>query len=149
MQTSHHIELSPPSDRFQDEVGRLLSHYRSSKRTPVSMVSRHWYPLVDVFEADDAIYVIADLAGVKEDEVELVAEGTQVMLTGERGQCGPGRRRRYHQKEIPAGPFERQIDLPPHADIGKAVASYNNGILEIRIPLTDREVPHNVTIRVR
>ncbi len=90
-----------------------------------------------------------DIAGVKEDEVELVAEGTQVMLTGERGQCGPGRRRRYHQKEIPAGPFERQIDLPPHADIGKAVASYNNGILEIRIPLTDREVPHNVTIRVR
>lgn len=125
--------------RLAGDMTRLLDHYRAGKRLPASMMDRHWHPAIDVFEQPDGFHIIAALAGMAEDAVDVVVDGQQIVIRGTRPQFGQGQSRIYHQMEIAAGPFERVIQLPAAADLDGAQASYANGYLEIVVPFRARQ----------
>jgi len=92
---------------------------------------------LDVLENKQEIRIIAPLAGVETDEVEIVISGDVLTIKGERmldpevtGLKGVD----TYVQECYWGPFSRSIILPLHADTSQINASEKNHILYISIP---------------
>jgi HSP20 family protein len=95
-----------------------------------------WIPHVDIYEVPCAILVVAELPGVKRDDIEVGVVGDRLRISGIRPKMIPGNTQRVLQMEIPYGPFARELRLPHSADIGHIEASYEEGCLWVRIPRT-------------
>ena len=118
---------------------------------PFSRSLRRGYrPQVDVFRTDDpaALTVQVELPGVDPGSVELMASSRALLIVGERRR--PKDSGHYQQMELDYGPFQRQITLAEDIDPEGASATYERGILTVRLPVAPRPAPReNVTIVVR
>lgn len=106
-----------------------------------------WFPAADVYETASAIIVHMDISGMDPRTLSVVAEGTRVTVSGERGYETQGRMACIHQLEIERGFFERSISLPKTVDVSRAVSESRNGVLLITLPL--RRNPGKIKIKVR
>ena len=105
-------------------------------------------PSVDVYETDDEVVVMAEIAGISEEEVEIVVDGKVLVLSGER-KPGIGRQGRlYSQMEICHGPFRRELLLPAEVNPDEARAGYAQGMLEIVLPKVARRINRQVKFLV-
>jgi HSP20 family protein len=97
---------------------------------------RGFSPSVDVFYADNPprAVVKADLAGVDISNVALEIRGRQLLIAGER-RPAEAAGRLYQQIEIEHGPFRRLVELGAEVVADEARASYEDGMLEVEIPL--------------
>jgi HSP20 family protein len=118
---------------------------------PFSRTLRRGYrPQVDVYRSEDppTLTVQIELPGVDPDDVQLVAAPKALLIAGERRRpkdCG-----HYQQLEIDYGPFQRQITLAEDVDPEEATATYERGILTVRLPIAPRPTPRErVLIAVR
>lgn len=106
-------------------------------------------PSIDVYETDDEVVVMVEIAGISGEEVSVEIDGRTLTVSGERRPRGNLPRRLYSQMEICHGPFERIVILP--ADVGpdEAQAKYEDGMLEILLPKVGRKLKHKVRIVAR
>jgi HSP20 family protein len=118
---------------------------------PFSRTLRRGYrPQVDVYRSENppTLTVQIELPGVDPDDVQLVASPQALLITGERRRpkdCG-----HYQQLEIDYGPFQRQITLSEDVDPEDASATYERGIMTVRLPIAPRPAPReSVSIVVR
>jgi len=118
---------------------------------PFSRSLRRGYrPQVDVYRSEDppTLTVQIELPGVDPGDVRLVASPQALLIAGERRRpkdCG-----HYQQLEIDYGPFQRQITLADDIDPEGASATYERGILTVRLPIAPRPAPRDsVSIVVR
>lgn len=95
-----------------------------------------WRPETDLYETADAYHVVLDLAGVDPTRLLVESEGEILTVRGARLE-GSRAGRRYHAMEIPAGPFERRVRIARPVDTAAITATYQHGILEIRLPKAD------------
>jgi HSP20 family protein len=111
---------------------------------------RGYRPQVDVFRNEDppTLTVQIELPGVDPADVQLIASPQALLLAGVRRRpkdCG-----HYQQMEIDYGPFQRQVTLAENIDPEDAVATYERGILTVRLPIVPRPAPReSVSIVVR
>ena len=106
---------------------------------PFSRSLRRGYrPEVDVYRSDDppALIVQIELPGIEPKDVQLVASPEALLIAGERRRPRDGGH--YQQMEIDYGPFQRQITLAENVDPEQATATYERGILTVRLPLAPR-----------
>jgi HSP20 family protein len=142
-----------PSDDWQHEMERYLAHFNRAGKRPTIHFTQHtqympvWTPAVDMYETDDAIVALFDLAGVEADETEVHAEAHTLTVRGVRRERHaprePNEDRSYHALEIPYGRFERTLRLPPGTDTARASATYHEGLLEVTLP---KKVPRQVPV---
>jgi HSP20 family protein len=101
---------------------------------------RGFSPSVDVYCADDPprVVVKADLAGVDIQDVALEIRGRQLLIAGER-RPAEAAGCVYQQIEIEHGPFRRIVDLGADVVADAARAAYEDGILEVEVPLAQRD----------
>ena len=118
---------------------------------PFSRSLRRGYrPQVDVYRSDDppTLTVQVELPGVDPEDVQLIASPQALLIAGERRRpkdCG-----HYQQLEIDYGPFQRSITLAEDIDPEAATATYERGILTVRLPVAPRPAPReSVSISVR
>jgi HSP20 family protein len=104
-------------------------------------------PSVDVYYVDDPprAVVKADLAGIDIQDVALEIRGRQLLIAGER-RPAEASGRLYQQVEIEHGPFRRVVELGADVVADEARASYEDGMLEVEIPLAR---PDQTVRRVR
>lgn len=103
-----------------------------------------WTPAVNIQETDDAFVVYAAIPGVDKNDVDLEVKENTLILTGK---CKPvGGDEGWIRQELPAGQFYRAFGLSAEVDPGKVKASYNSGILEIRLPKAEKSKPRKVQI---
>ena len=102
-------------------------------------------PPVDVYYVDDPprAVVKADLAGIHLQDIALEIRGRQLLIAGER-RPAEAAGRLYQQIEIEHGPFRRVVELGAEVAADQARASYEDGVLEVQIPLA----PPNAVRRV-
>ena len=93
-------------------------------------------PAVDVYYVDNPprAVVKADLAGMDIGDVALEIRGRQLLIAGER-RPAEAAGRLYQQIEIEHGPFRRLVELGGEVVADEAKASYEDGMLEVEIPL--------------
>jgi HSP20 family protein len=101
---------------------------------------------LDVFQTADAIVVKAAIAGINPDELEIVMENDILTIRGERRNDDEKAAIDYLYQECYWGKFSRSIIIPTDVDSQNIVASINNGILRIIMPMI--ETDHSVKITV-
>lgn len=133
---------------IQREVGRLMDDVASRKPPMVHFSPKTWQPAIDVYETDGDVVVLVELAGIKEDEIEVTVHNNIVIVKGERRDIKQGIKRTYSRMEILWGPFERHIALPANVDVDQIKAFFEAGFLEVVLPKLGKEKPRRVSITV-
>jgi HSP20 family protein len=129
---------------LQREINQLFSSFAGgsgARRTG-------WVPPIDLHESEDGYVLLVDLPGVSADDVAIDVERNVLTLSGARS-----RRTAEHDKglvlaERSYGSFRRQLTMPEGVDPDEIVASFDRGVLEIRIPKPVKARPRRISIDV-
>ncbi len=109
--------------------------------------SRTFAPAVDIYEDDDAIYVKAELPGVKPEDVHIDVENDVLTVRGERKLERDDKREGYHRIESSYGLFTRSFALPESVDTEHVEADMSEGVLEVKIPKKPEVAPRRIEVR--
>ena len=103
-----------------------------------------WRPPTDVYETDDSVVVVVEIAGLSEGDYAVVLSGRSLLISGERRD--PAEKLAYQQMEIRHGRFRTQVHLPWALEPQGQHASYTNGFLKIILTKAQvRRVPVQTT----
>ncbi|NPA93814.1 MAG: Hsp20/alpha crystallin family protein [Thermodesulfobacteria bacterium] len=91
--------------------------------------SSGWVPAIDIYADSSFVYVVADLAGVEADSLELVLEGQFLRMSGHRKPPLAIKEKRFFQMEVEYGPFERIVRIPLPVEADDIKAKMENGLL--------------------
>jgi HSP20 family protein len=105
-----------------------------------------WLPPVDVTETEDALLLAFDLPGLKEDEIQVELDDNVLTISGERVRKTELKQDDYFRYERRFGSFSRSVALPAGAKDEEIDASYENGVLEIRVPKPEQDKPKRIHV---
>jgi HSP20 family protein len=124
------------TDPFRD-LDRLTQHVLGTAARPAVMP-------MDAWRQGEEIVVEFDLPGINEDSLDLDIERNVVTVRAERPDVDPGRE--MLATERPRGVFSRQLVLGENLDTDKIDASYDGGVLRLRIPVAEKAKPRKIAI---
>lgn len=92
-----------------------------------------WRPPTDVYEHQQHLIVIVEIAGMRDNDFTVTLQGQQLIISGIRqrmtsADCA------YHQLEIPFGEFQTEVSLPWPVLRDEVSAVYRDGFLRIELP---------------
>jgi HSP20 family protein len=133
----------------QTEMNRLFNTFFDS-RTPSHgagrAVARRWTPALDVVETDEHFVLRADLPGLSENDVSIEFDDNVLTISGERKSEHEHTGKGYYRVERSFGSFSRSLTLPEGVDADAVKATFENGVLEVRIPKPEQPKPRKVQI---
>lgn len=136
-------------ESIQQEMNRLFGSVFDAQASRGSSGRRGaWFPAMDLVETDDHFVLHADLPGVSEDDVKVELEDDVLTISGERKLEHEEKREGYRRIERASGTFSRSLTLPAGVDPASVQASFEKGVLEIKIPKPEQRKPHRVSIGV-
>jgi HSP20 family protein len=134
---------------LQNEMNRLFSTFFDAPATGHNGGgTRAWIPAMDLVETDDHFVLRADLPGMSESDVHIELEDNILTVSGERKAEHEERKEGYYRVERSSGTFRRTLTLPEGVDAEAIKASFDRGVLEVRIPKPEQRKPHKVEISV-
>ncbi len=133
---------------MQNEMNRLFNSFFDSP-TPSNggqPVMRRWIPAMDVAQTDDHFVLRADLPGLSENDVNIELEDNVLTISGQRRAEHEQRKEGYYRMERASGSFSRSVTLPEGVNADGIEASFESGVLEVRIPKPEQHKPRKVQI---
>jgi HSP20 family protein len=103
--------------RMTEEMDRMFAQFSVGK--DAGQQTGYWSPALEVFQSDSQLKIVAELAGVAAESLSIEIADEGLILQGERN----------------AGRFYRLVPLPEHADADQANATFQNGVLEVTMPI--------------
>jgi HSP20 family protein len=108
------------------------------------------YPRVDLQEHDQEFVLVADLPGMKQEDINVTVEDNVLTLQGKReveheAQNGQNGYAQYRERAY--GSFCRRFTLGAAVDADKITATYTNGVLEVHIAKTPAAQPKRITVQ--
>jgi HSP20 family protein len=134
-------------NRIQNEINRLFDHVAGLRGSEDPVGS--WIPNVDVYEAGSDLVVKIELAGVDPKTVRLAANGSHLILRGEKAQIEPQPGFRYHCLERGFGAFKRVIMLGMPINTHQARAELRDGVLKVTFPKVPNRRGEEVAIPIK
>jgi HSP20 family protein len=134
------------SSNFEDEFQKVADEIFHLVRPAFKNYECVWRPNVDVYESADEVIVLADMAGLKKEDLHIEVNRKQIKIAGIRKAIHLLHNARYCQAEIMHGHFERIVALPAPVEAQSAAASYADGILMIRMNKLPVGKSHRVSI---
>ncbi len=131
---------------FTDEMDRLFEGqggWRGNRRDVTQ-----WAPAIEVKEQNGRLEVVAELPGIKENEVKVEVTDEGLVIQGERQREHEEKHEGYYRSERSYGSFYRLIPLPEGATVDQAHAEFHNGELRVSIPVPQqktRQIPISTT----
>jgi HSP20 family protein len=133
---------------LQGEMNRLFNTFFDTPTGANGVAQRRWVPAMDLVETEDTYVLRADLPGMSEEDVTIEVENSVLTLAGEREAEHEARSEGYYRVERAFGAFSRSLTLPEGVDPESVAASFDNGVLEVRIPKPEQTKPKRVSISV-
>jgi HSP20 family protein len=131
---------------LQGEMNRLFSSFFDMPGDGGGSNVRRWVPAMDLVETDEQFVLKADLPGMTEGDVSIEVERNVLTISGERKTEHEARHEGYYRIERATGAFSRALTLPDGVDAEAVTASFDNGVLEVRIPKPAQAKPRRVQI---
>lgn len=128
---------------------------RESEEENVNEISRkkNWFEkegqlVVDVYQTEDKIIIQAPLAGVESEDIDIAVENDMIIIRGKRFEPETvDGERKYFNQECFWGDFSRRLILPQEADLNRAEASLQSGILTIKIPIVEETKKKKIVVK--
>src|SRR3954447_9884483 len=134
---------------LQNEMNRLFNNAFDAPATGSAGNGgslRRWMPAMDLVETGDHFVLRADLPGMNEDDVKIEFEDGTLTVSGERKAEHEANDEGYYRVERAFGSFSRSLTLPQGIDPEGVHASFDNGVLEVRIPKPEERKPRRIEI---
>lgn len=107
------------------------------------------YPMVNLLEDKDHVYIEALTPGVDPQSLNLSVMQNRLTLSGEKSRTpGEIKPEAFHRNERASGKFVRTIDLPVEVDEARIQAEYKNGLLMITLPKAEKARPKQINVKV-
>ena len=139
--------------RFSDDFAQMGSRFEQtiedifrSMSPSFALGERTWKPPMDMNETPEEIVILADVAGIDKDDLEVEISSKAVRIQGKRIARHCTDETTFRLAEIQYGNFERILFLPAPIDPEVVSASYSNGLLEIRLAKMPMEKTHKIPI---
>ena len=95
-------------------------------------------PAVDIIELEGEVVVKAELPGMKREDITLKISDNNLIISGEKRTEETVERKDYLRIERSHGLFKRVLSLPEGCSLDHVKATYKEGVLEVRIPKTEK-----------
>jgi HSP20 family protein len=131
---------------LQNEMNRLFNTVFDTPAPGNSGTMRRWMPAMDLVESGDHFVLRADLPGMGQDDVKIELEDGTLTISGERKAEHEANEEGYYRFERAFGSFSRSLTLPKGVDANGVTASFDRGVLEVRIPKPEERKPRRIEI---
>ena len=136
-------------DQLEHRMGRHVADPIRGFEWPVpEAATTAWMPLVDIFEEPDVIRLVAEVPGVRPEDVKISVEANLLTIKGTKEQVAEEKAEKVHRYERTYGAFERTFRLSTSIDHNKIKASYDLGVLTITLPKAETAKPHLIEVKV-
>jgi HSP20 family protein len=138
-----------PTTIVREDFENLFDRFfgRGLAGQPSRVFETTWTPSLD-FSEDEKNYIVRlEAPGIPKEDLEINLEGQILTLTGRRNFEKEERNEEYFWREREQGRFVRTVRLPSPIDASKVEATYNDGVMTIRLPKSESANRTRVTIR--
>lgn len=143
------MRVSEEFDEFTVRVERLWTQLRLGRIQQPQYSPSFVRPSIDIYQTDDAVVVLVEAPGMRNQELRLELDADQLTISGEK----PGKLCEeegvFSQLEISRGLFSRTVQLPAAVDPDGVKLSYDDGYVEIRLPRVSQRLERRVRITLR
>jgi HSP20 family protein len=114
-----------------------------------SALERNWMPAVEILDTPKAIVLRVELAGVQPEDVRIELDDDVLVIRGERHQEEALDKEQYQSTEWHYGAFQRSITLPRSVKREAIEATYENGVVELRVPKAAEVQPQQIELKAK
>ncbi|NTW54190.1 MAG: Hsp20/alpha crystallin family protein [Chlorobaculum sp.] len=132
-----------PLKMFEDVFNERLTPFISSMGSMMTPTFK-----VDISEDEKAVYLSADIPGVKKEDVKVTMEDNIISICAERCQEEEEKKKNYHRVERSWGSLSRSFTIGDNVDSENITATYDNGVLKIVVPKKEPEEKKSKEIAV-
>ncbi len=140
-------------DAIQRELDRVFDAKKTS--SPISRSSflpgrsARAYPLLNIYEDKDNIFIEALAPGVDPGTFDVTVVHNRLTISGQKnGTPDQSQPEAYHRSERAAGRFARTLELPVEVNDQAVKADYVNGLLHVTLPKAEQAKPRQISINV-
>jgi HSP20 family protein len=140
------IRIAEDFGPLGSDLEKTIEDMFRSMSPAFTLAERSWKPPMDMNETPEEIVIVAEVAGVEKDDLEVEISSKAVRIKGNRMARHCTDETTFRLAEIQYGRFERILYLPAPIDPEVVSAGYTNGLLEIRLAKVPIEKTHKIPI---
>lgn len=106
-----------------------------------------WQPAIDIHENEKEIVLEAELPGINMEDVKITVESGILTIKGEKKY--KKEENKYFRAERVHGSFLRSFSLPSSIDLEKISASYEDGVLTVKVPKKPENIPRQIEVKIK
>ncbi len=110
-------------------------------RLPVTLARTYWRPPVDLYETETALIVKTEVAGMAEEDFDVLLYEDTLVIEGTRPWEQPAAETRFHAVEVRYGPFRVEVPIRAPIDRDRVEARYERGFLVVTLPKAEERTP--------
>ena len=134
-----HIDLWREMDRISKEFDNIFSGYQR-------VTDSGTYPLLNVYDNRDEVIVTAELPGMTKEKVNITFMDEVLTVSGKLEPLADTQKMTAVRRERSIGAFEKRVHVPFKVQQDKISASFEDGVLTIRMPKSEEARPKTITI---
>jgi HSP20 family protein len=128
---------------FDQPINELMQQFLTEEYVPAGPAQ----PVMDVAEYENESVILAELPGVKKEDITISVENGWLTLKGERKPNPAAEIKRVLHREIEPHAFARTIRLPHVVDVNAISAELENGLLRITLPKAEEVRPRTIAVK--
>ena len=140
------VRWNPMKELFWDDFGKEFRKMMRGEVEKVGEMGEFWAPSIDLSETPDAYTLKADLPGMNSEDVNVEVHDDIITISGERKEERSSEEENVHVTEVSYGKFMRSVRLPISVDPDKVKAKFENGVLKVSLPKSEKVKPKKIEI---
>jgi HSP20 family protein len=151
-----------PLANLRREIDRLFEDFHwGTRRGPLGRtvfgIEPFWHgetawagmPAVDITEKDKDYEITAELPGMDESNIDVKFSDGMLTIKGEKKEEKEEKKKDYYLSERRYGSFQRSFQVPDGVDVDKIEASFNDGVLTVKLPKTAEALKQEKKIAIK
>ena len=132
---------------LERQIGNIFQAFTGGTDPAHFLHSGGQYPLMNISDSNEEIVLVAELPGVKKEDIRLTFDNGLLTISGERKMVTMPEKAEWLRNEIRTGNFSRVIELPRQVNFDQISAELSNGILRVVLPKAEEARPREVSIK--
>lgn len=130
-----------------DDIEKFVGDTWQSWKPEVN--TDHVHPRTDVYEEKDELVVKAELPGIRREDIDISLDKGYLTIKAEKKDDTVPEGATYYSSERWFGTYSRSLWLPWPVEGDKISSTFDNGLLEVRLPKAEEAKPKRIEIKVK